>query len=104
MLKELSLRPSCTKLCEWLSAYLLVEHAKDLDVHGSIEKLHADLVEQPMMIRGGALVDPLSISLEIFERSSLILELIETDLHNAPQHVVTFTSSYLESCLKTETD
>ena len=32
------------------------------------------------------------------------LELIETDLHNAPQHVVTFTSSYLESCLKTETD
>jgi len=104
MVRELSLRPSCDKLCEWLKSYLLVEHAADLEANGSVDRLHDNLLDQPMCIRGGALVDPLSISLEIFERSSLILEVIEKDLEQAPQHVITFTSSYLEACLNTPTD
>lgn len=99
MLREWSLLPSCKHLHDWLSSYVLVEHKDDLTTRGSVERLHANLAAQPMCIRGGALVDPLSLSRELFERSAFILEIIERDLRAAPAHVVPLTSSFLESCL-----
>ena len=99
MLKDLSLRPSCTHLHDWLKSYLLEQHAVDLTTHGSVERLHANLVAQPVCIRGGALVDPADLSLELFQRSIEILELIEDDLRVAPEHIVPLTADFLESCL-----
>lgn len=99
MLKELSLRPSCSHLHEWLKAYLLVQHAEDLTTRGSVERLHANLVAQPVCIRGGTVVDPVDISLELFQRSMEILERIEPDLRAAPEHIVPLTSGFLNDCL-----
>lgn len=99
MLKDLSLRPSCSHLHEWLQSYLLVQHADDLTAKGSVERLHSDLVRQPVTIRGGALVDPADLSLELFQRSMEILDLMEEDLRAAPEQVVPYTSSFLDSCL-----
>lgn len=100
VLKNLKLRPSCQHMHDWLKSYLLVQHGDDLTAYGSVERLHADLVAQPIMIRGGALVDPQDISMELFQRSMEILERIEEDLRAAPEHIVPFTSSFLESCLR----
>lgn len=99
MLRELELRPSCRPQHDWLKQFVFVQHVADLGPQGSVERFHASLVSQPICIRGGALVDPLQVSLEIFERSSVILEIIERDLREAPSHVVSFTSSFLTSCL-----
>lgn len=99
MLAELSLRPSTKHLHDWLQSFVLRVHATDLTTRGSVEALHASLATQPMCIRGGALVDPLAISLELFERCAFILEVIEDDLHAAPAHVVPLTSGFLETCL-----
>jgi len=99
MLKDLSLRPSCSHLHDWLKSYLLVQHADDLTTRGSVQRLHASLVAQPVCIRGGALVDPADISLELFQRSVEILDFIEEDLRAAPEHIVPFTAGFLDSCL-----
>ena len=99
MLRELSTRPSCRHMHEWLSSYLLVQHAIDLSERGSVQRLHADLVAQPICFRGGALVDPLDLSVELFQRSVEILEQIEEDLRLAPEHVVPYTSKFFEDCL-----
>ena len=40
-----------------------------------------------------------ALSLELFQRSMEILDLMEEDLRAAPEHVVPFTSSFLDSCL-----
>jgi len=100
MLRDLKLRPSKAHLHEWLQTYLLVQHATDLTARGSVERLHADLVAQPICIRGGALVDPLDISMEIFQRSWQFLEDIEEDLYYAAEHVTPLTSGFLETCLR----
>lgn len=99
MLHELKCRPSCKHLHEWLVSYLLVQHAADLTAQGSVERLHADLRAQPVSIRGDQLVDPFGISREIFGRSGVILEHIESDLQIAPEHVLVHTSGFLENCL-----
>lgn len=99
MLRDMACRPSCRHLHAWLESFMLVQHAADLTAKGSVERLHADLVNQPLCIRGGAIVDPLDISFEIFQRSTEVLEHIEQDLHFAPAHVVPITASYFESCL-----
>ena len=100
MLHDLSMRPSCEHLHEWLASYLFVQHAVELTVSGSVEKLHSDLVSQPICFRGKALVDPLDLSTELFQRSTENLEHIEIDLQRAPEHIVPLTAGFFESCLR----
>jgi len=104
ILKELSLRPSCEHMHDWLKSYLLVQHGNDLTALGSVERLHANLVAQPICIRGGAIVDPQDISLELFQRSIEILECMEKDLRDAPEQTAQFTAGFLESCLGLDFD
>ena len=77
---------------------LLLHWDRSKTTRGSVERLHADLVAQPVCIRGGALVDPVDISLELFQRSLEILELVESDLQHAPEQIVPLTVEFLESC------
>ena len=100
MLHELSLRPSCVHLHSWLREYLLVSRAADLTSAGSVARLHADLVSRPVCLRGGALFDPADLSLELYQRSMHILDLFEEDLRRAPEHIVSLTASFFESCWK----
>jgi len=104
ILKDLSLRPSCQHMHDWLKSYLLVQHGNDMTALGSVERLHANLAGQPICIRGGAIVDPQDISLELFQRSIEILECMEGDLRAAPEHTAQFTAGFLESCLDLDPD
>ena len=44
--------------------------------------------------------DPADLSLELYQRSMHILELFEEDLRRAPEHIVSLTASFFESCWK----
>ena len=52
-----------------LSSFILLNHATDLTEDGSVPRLLSSLASQPVHIRGSALVDPLSLTRDIVERS-----------------------------------
>jgi hypothetical protein len=98
MLHDLSLRPSHAQVHEWLTSFLLVDHAADLTRHGSVMRLHADLAAQPIHIRGSALVDPLCIGHELRTRSAKVLEHMAHDLRDAGAHPLPKAASFLDQC------
>ena len=96
MLRDMALLPSQVHVHEWLAAYLLVEHKEDLTITGSVERLLCDLGSQPIHIRGGSLVDPLTVVDELVERTATNIDKMAVDL--AASREAHVGSNFLESC------
>lgn len=98
-LRDLALLPSQVHVHQWLSSFVLVNHATDLTAEGSVHRLITDLVSQPVHIRGSALVDPMEISRELVTRTDEILRDFIVHLREAPSDHARIQADWLEACL-----
>ena len=99
LLHELSLRPSQGATKEWLDRFVFFHRADDLTRNGSVERLLFELETQPVVIRGGALVDPIDIKRELLIRKSRIVDAMAEMLRTAPDDHAAYHMSFLEDCL-----
>ena len=99
LLHDLELLPSQAHLHSWLSSFILLNHATDLTEDGSVPRLLSSLASQPVHIRGSALVDPLSLTRDIVERSEDIMSHFAMHLREAPSDHAGTHADFLESCL-----
>ena len=98
MLHDMSLLPSKTPVHDWLSTFVLVEHARDLTKDGSVETLLHHLGTQPLHIRNGNLVDPLMIERELIEKTAEITDNMAEALKAASDQHTVVQSTLLERC------
>ena len=103
LLHDLSMLPSQAHVLEWLSEYLL-EHAKDMQADGDVEAMLRALADEPVRIRGAALLDPTDLAAQIRARRAEVATSMAEMLEGLSVEDLAIKSNFLDQCFQMKSD
>jgi hypothetical protein len=95
--------PSQAHVLEWLSEYLL-EHAKDMQADGDVEAMLRALADEPVRIRGAALLDPTDLAAQIRARRAEVATSMAEMLEGLSVEDLAIKSNFLDQCFQMKSD